>query len=49
VKRHFRLLRHKVLATALKWSQAAAATGDSLLAGRTEKAVRELAGLLAAL
>jgi hypothetical protein len=37
------------MATALKWAQAAAATGDPLLGSRTEKAVRELHGLLAAL
>ncbi len=49
VKTHFRLLRHRVLAAAQRWLQSANETGDALLARRTEAALHELHGLLAAL
>jgi len=49
VAAHFRLLRHKVMATARGWAAAAEATGNALLARRTLAAVTELHGLLAAL
>ncbi|KAF5842289.1 ubiquitin-conjugating enzyme/RWD-like protein [Dunaliella salina] len=49
VRRHFRLTRHKLAATAQSWAAAAAETGDELLAKRSNAAARELVGLLATL
>lgn len=49
VARHFRLCRHKVAAAARQWAEAAAGTGDALLAKRSLAAAKELVALLAAL
>ncbi len=47
VQAHFRLLRHKVQAQAVRWAEQAAATGDEALGKRMQAAVKELHQLLA--